>query len=472
MIAMNLKLIRYSLAAMLMPAYVLLWSCSSTGQDDMDDIDSKDLVKINISVDITVGHNVDSRSGVRPLDSSDPAQRVNNMRVYLFRAALDADPSDNSAFHYCRVPHSGNTEPADYFYVPAFEKDDTWNDSGNETHAFLIDPYLEKGYQYKLLAIGRDDIDESSNNAGLMRPTTNGSEGWIDISENPAEATTLAEAAMSINIAGVRLHTCELFTGCTEAIVVDGESENFTAGIFLRRAVAGVIMYIENIPTHFKALADFSRPGVIPPYSPLPLITKGKEYKVSSVAIAPICISSCVGIVDRLSVGDIPANTNFRGYYADRSLAAAQEADGHFINTNTGNSEHPNSIFVGNFVLPVDAPGSLEVFDNYSNLDHTLYLVFYTTDNDMDDHTFATPFFWYPIESVSQSYDAITDTYIDDADATPVNSYPLKANHVYSLGEKYGTVDAPIDLSALQQPVAPSRSSQVYPLKLRQIATH
>lgn len=455
----------YNAAATLLGC-LMLAGCS--GEADMAYNDSEvrlSAVKFNLTM--TVGHGPSSLSSNRQLVSSDASQSVSNMRVYLFRANLHADPNDNSAFRYCQVTHEGSDRPLDYYYVPAFEKDYVWKNDSDETHAILIDPYLEKGYQYKLLAIGRDDISENSPDAGLLRQATvDGNDPWIPVSDSPSAATSLADVAMAINLKGVRLQTGELFTGCTEAFVVDDDHEDFTASITLNRSVVGMLMYIENVPTHFKAMADFTRPGIMPPYEPMPLITKGKEYKVASVAIAPITITSKVGLIGRKACGELGVNANFRGYFADTSLANAQDRDGYFINTNPDNEKHPNSILAGNFILPIESSGDLNIIDGYEPFGHTLYLVFYTTDNDMDDHTFATPFFWYPIEMVNQIYDSTKGEYVDAPGAAPQEAYPLRANQIYSLGERYGNVDAPLDLSALA--ASQSRAAAVAPvLKLK-----
>lgn len=419
-------------------AFIILLA-SACGADSDIHPDSKDggSTQVSIQLSVTVGQNRDSRAG-RPLESTDNMQAVSNVRVYLFRADAGADPADNTAYRYCHFTVEGS-EPLPYYYIPAFEKDAVWESDTDETHAFLLDPYLEKGYSYKLLAVGRDDVSEGSDDSGLLRhSSSSGAAGWTATGES-GEATTLDEAAMAINLRGVRLQTCELFSGCSEAITVDDAHNEFTTAIRMSRAVAGVLMYIENIPTHFTALASFTRPSIMPPYEDMPLITKGKEYKVSAVAIAPVTITRMVGLTSGTSCGGADINDNFRGYYSDFSFINSQERDGIFVNTNPGNEAHPNSLLAGNFVLPVDKPGPLKVIDGYGELDHTLYLVFYTFDNDMGDHTFATPFFWYPIENATNSQGSVVTE----------SSYRLEANHIYCLGEKNSRTDAPVDLSAL-----------------------
>lgn len=446
---MKLFFYRYFSSVIFFFILVALTGCSGLSEP-LGYNDSESFSRVRLDLTLTVSDRSGSRSSGRILDNSDPAQRLSNMRVYLFRADLNASSSDDSAFKYCRPRVEGSDSPVDYFYIPAFEKDYTWNSEGNETHAMLIEPYLEKGYQYRLLAIGRDDIEEGSDDQGLLRLTTyDRADRLTDVSTKPMEATTLAEIVMAINLRGVRLQTSELFTGCSDTFVVSDDNEDFTASIIVSRSVAGMLMYIENIPTHFKALADFTRPSIMPPYEPMSLITKGKEYKVSSIAIAPTTITSMVGLLSRKACGDIATNDNFRGYFADINLADAQTDEGIFVNTNPENTAHPNSILCGNFILPIDAPSALPIIEGYQLLDHTLYLVFYTTDNDMDDHTFATPFFWYPIESVAQIYNPATGSYQDAPGGDVEASYALMSNHIYSLGEKYGNVDAPLDISAL-----------------------
>lgn len=430
-----------------------LVSCGAGNDPIPGEETAQSLSQVRFDIRLTVGQQPDSRSTGRQLDSADGAQSVTNMRLYLFRAPMAADPEDNSAFRYCRFPEEGSGRLMPYLYVPVFEKDSVWTDKADETHALLVDPCLAKGYRYKILAIGRDDITETDESTGLLFPSTiEGDEGWVDVTADPEGATTLSEVAMSANLRSLRLQTSELFTGCTEAFLVDDDHEDFTATIILSRSVTGMLMYIENIPTHFKALADFTRPGIMPPYRPITLITKGKEYRVSSVAIAPISITSKVALISREACGATAVNETFRGYFADTNLTGAEERDGYFVNTNPTNQAHPNSILSGSFILPISTPQPLRIIDGCEPMDHTLYLVFYTTDNDIDDHTFATPFFWYPIECISQTYDEAKGEYVDAPGSSPSSTYPLRANQIYSLGEKYGSVDTPLDLSALSGP--------------------
>lgn len=433
----------------------------------MDDGGNGSLSHVRFDLRLAVRQDVDTRASGRQLINSDAAQDVSNVRIYLFRAPLNADPKDDSAFKYYKMPAKDGGAPKDYFYVPSFEKDAIWDSDKEETHVYIIDPFLEKGYQYKLLAIGRDDVKEGDSDPGtLLLSTTEGATGWSDISTDPAQATTLHQAAMSINITRVRLCVGELFVGCSEALIVDDEDENFLTDILLTRSVAGVLMYLENIPSHFNALTDITRPGIIPPYKPMSLITKGKEYKVSSIAIAPAVISTGVEMIGRGPCGNPEPNQNFRWYLVDANLLSAQEKDGYFVNTNPDNEKHPNSLLAGNFILPVNSHEGTDIIGDYEKFDHTLYLVFYTNDNDLDDHTFATPFFWYPIENIRQTYDAVTGGYIDDPAASLEVSYPLHANHIYSLGERYGNVDAPLDLSALKTLQPDTRSTNTPALQL------
>lgn len=445
---MKSQIIKYIGAGTIMAFGGMLSSCESA--TSMPEIGVEDgLGEVRLQFTISVGQDLETRAEGRPLDNTDAMQKVSNMRLYMFRADADTPDKNYSEFKYCRMrDESGET--VNYLYIPAFEKDQTWTSTSDEMHPILLTQTLEKGYKYIFLAVGRDDIDQTGEDTGSLRQTSvSGSEGWISVNEMPTRATTLAEASMAINIRRMELQTCELFTGTSNAILVDNDHEDFVSNIILKRRVSGVLMYLENIPTHFKALANFSQPGLTPPFDQMPLITKGKEYKVTSVAIAPICISTQIGVVNGIPNGTGYPNSNFRGYFADVDLTKAQDKDGYFINTNPGDPTHPNSVLAGNFVLPISVTHAHSIIEGYPEFDHTLYLVFYTTENDLDDHTFAAPFFWYPIECVAQEYNSITGEYVDKSGTAPTANYTLNTNQVYSLGEKYGDINRPLDLSSI-----------------------
>lgn len=462
-----MKSISTVLAILLMALICLVGGCGSDIVTPVEN-DGEGLSHVKFGLDLTLGVHDGTRSQGRPLDSSDPAQWVRNMRIYLFRADMDDDPEDDSAFRYSLIPSADGGEPLEYIFVPSFMKDAIWDSDENETHAYLIDSYLPKGYRYKLLAVGRDDVSEDDKGAPgtLLTSDMDGRMGWTPVSVNPAEATTLASASMSLNVTSVRLSTAELFVGCSDSFSVDDDEEDFLVDIMLKRSVAGVIMYLENIPTHFRAMADFTRPGIMPPYTPLSLITKGKEYKVSSVAIAPVVINTGVGMIGSQPCGETSVNQNFSWYLVDANLSSARERDGFFVDTNPSNQRHPNSVFGGSFILPLDRHDGVELIAGTPEFDHTLYLVFYTNDNDLNDHTFATPFFWYPIENVRQTFNTTSGLYEDAADASEQISYLLEADNIYSLGEKYGAVDLPLDLSVLRGVSSDTRSAEKYTFTL------
>lgn len=384
----------------------------------------------------------------RELESSNNWQQVNDVRIYVFKK----DDNSDKFLYYKPLDASGT--PQNYYQVESFADKFSlsqnvfwWGGTGDvkEQHTYAIKPMLDEG-EYKFLVVARDDKDMDVKI--LTDPNIDD-----DITSLSAweEGKTELETATLVGTNGTEICATELFSGCTsESITVSENSKGFSREVELKRAVAGILCYVENIPAKLVATETFK----VNRYQ----VTEGKEYNVSGIEIIPAIASDRVKLFDRTANGidENLKNTNAnrftnRFFYADIP-ETAEVKDGYYINTAPNNERHPNSLLAGTFVMP-HLPNTESMGQNDDTkadyLYKSLYLVFYTSDvANMD----KTPLKWVPIKMIYSN-------------GTPVESteeaqyyFPIMANHFYSLGtKKYsedGTTienpdvnDKPIDLS-------------------------
>lgn len=99
-------------------------------------------------------------TGSRELDTWDGAQQVNDMRIYVFRCPVDKKGTPEEAYTYC-IPIETEAAKKGYYSVDAFNNREPYYSAEHqnmpEQHLYTIEPYLQNGYYYQFLAIGRDD---------------------------------------------------------------------------------------------------------------------------------------------------------------------------------------------------------------------------------------------------------------------------------------------------------------------------
>lgn len=158
--------------------------------------------------------------------------------------------------------------------------------------------------------------------------------------------------------------TTELFSGYTgQPVTVDGSVSHFACQIMLRRAVAGILLYVENIPATMNAYdPDEEIPtGIIP---------EKHAYRVVSLAVTHgEKISDRVLVSGREAVEgtlDVPEyNSQFNPPTPGHVLLKidipeyATVRDGLYENTSPDNIRHPNSLCKGAFAMPQLANGSV-----------------------------------------------------------------------------------------------------------------
>lgn len=443
--------------------------------------------------EVEVTFNMGTNSGLqtrsvheRDVISSDNWQRVTNVRIYVFKGneemkdkegkpitdkegnPITFDPNKDECYFY-HTPSNSDGKSIPYIYVSNFadkKKDwgenDVWgddeNEQENEHYVYSAKLQLNEGY-YKFLAIGRDDIDENNlenlNDLTMTIPDLDYPEDYtnlpnfkdmldgistLDFKENDPnwnKDTSLSDAL--IQSSG---YSCsELFSGVSETISVTSGVTGFSSTITLNRAVAGMLFYVENIPTKVKALVSYYDDNFIET-----LVEKGKEYSVVKVSIAPLEYFSKVNLASRKPAGVAASNKNNRvGFTLTNCFISLRdelnkktEDEDCFVGENIS-EKHPNGTFLlGTFLLPQNTVSSTLTVgdaidgnpDTQAILDKSLYLVFMTSFG--GGASFEYPIYWIPI------YNKTLESYTFSMDANSFYSIGLK-NH--EKGE-----DKPIDL--------------------------
>lgn len=403
--------------------------------------------EVNLSLKFSLAADIDTRS-TRPLVSINAWQRVTDMRVYLFHSATGEEGSFKLYCPEFEAP-DGSRQKQPNVYIPEFEKSESGADEGiwkqpqNEQYTCKVSPLLHYGF-YRLLAVGFDDPEASP------------------VKLNWTEGITTWEAALLSNAANSPVAS-EVFTGypmdsdnIPVSFEVDPDSEGFSTEIKCRRAVAGVLLYLKNIPSHLKAEQDWFDDevgtGIIGPS-----ISNGQDYPIHEVALVTAGYNPVCNAVSRLwEEGFIYDRSGFRlTRLASISLDPDEAA---------GKDYHEKTFpAVGNFVMPSntvtvkDNPLLLQFDGDLASpellaFDKSLYLCFFTKV--AGDSYFPVKF--WPVKLVR--------SYIQDEDSEDVCAgdlglerdnpfnYNLVANHLYCLGMyEEGGVDKPVDLKKEQE---------------------
>ena len=446
--------------------------------------------EVEITFDMGAATAMQTRSISRPVVSSDNWQRVNNVRIYLFKhngsSTTDCTDTDgcgcggdaencNKNYELTRIYNKDGSQ-SDYLYVPAFEKPEdwgtkpsvvgdcdgshpedkpVWGDDDNEKHTyeqhtFTTKIVLSTNERYKFLAVGRDDIDEDNTSSAVYN---NGH--WI------YESTVLYDIDMTIRGGDKEsriISATELFSGVSPVVSVPKGTTGFTTSIEMKRNVPGFLLYVINIPVHREAKATINVDGTN-------LVTKGISYPVTEIALVPRCLSMSVPLVKLLSEGadqdkilqqiETVPNTNFESVLAKESFAHenwdTDDDNAYYIWKTKGQTPYTNphvqrnSLLKGAFTVPMNMKSDVQttIGTEAIELDHSLYIVFYT--NDTEEHSIATaPIDWIPVK-IKSATDG-NGKPLPTEETAVYNFYP---NQFYSVGKRRytgKTEDEPIDL--------------------------
>lgn len=231
-----------------------LVSCSAS--NDMPDTlaDGSHAVKLEMRVGVSAGVVTDSRE----LDTWDGAQQVNDMRIYVFRCRADKKGTAEEAYTYC-APVETEAAKKGYYTVDVFNNREPYYSAEHqnmpEQHSYTIEPYLQNGYYYQFLAVGRDD--KYATTKVLTEPKF--TEDKTKLEDARIALTEQAKNSAKLGI----LNTTELFSGILQdentqeeaPVLVTEETKYFHRTLTASRNVAGLMIYVENIPAQVESNA-------------------------------------------------------------------------------------------------------------------------------------------------------------------------------------------------------------------------
>lgn len=359
----------------------------------------------------------------RELESSNNWQQVNDVRLYVFKKN-----GEGNFVYYKPADKAGSKQDA--FAVTDFSDKFTFSSSVvwwggkkdvSEAHSYNIKAVLPAG-EYQFLAVARDDGRLTDNNKLLAEPERQ----WKEEETLLTEAT-LGLTASSATVAATVAAT-ELFSGCTsEPVVVDGTGE-FQKAIELKRAVAGLMAYVENVPARLVAWQGFEADGATQ-------LAQGTVYPVSAIGVTHgRSLSDKVCLFDRSVVeGGLVHGMPLGQTYALKQGLEAYETEGtgindcYYVNTSPDDLSHPNSMLLGAYLMPQPAGRGAEEENDMdcSKLYKSLYLVFYHKVGES-----LWPLQWWPVKINGASKAADSPYY-----------FPLEANHFYRLGNRQFSAD-------------------------------
>lgn len=399
----------------------LLMSCSASNDAPDTLADGSHAVKLDMSVGVSAGLVTDSRE----LDTWDGAQQVNDMRIYVFRCPKDKK-GNLEEYTYCTPIGTENG----YYTVDAFNNREPYYSAEHqnmpEQHSYTFEPYLQNGYYYQFLAIGRDD--KYATKKVLTEP------------EFTKNVTTLEDARIALteeekNSANLGiLNTTELFSGILQdentheaPVLVTEETKYFHRTLTASRNVAGLMIYVENIPAKVEsnAAGDVS-PVTFTPTS-LSVVATGISTETlirqkQAPADAEPLTYQTLGTIDLTSNGwTVDAEENI--FKRDEDSQKGWKA---------------NSYMISNFMMPTPEE-KMQKSKNSAENETTFYLHY----TDGKHHRYDN------IRKSTTTGDKF--------------KFPIEANHLYCLGAKSKTVNQPYDLKEYYEPVMTDVKIEIEP---------
>lgn len=405
----------------------LLISCSAS--DDMPVFHPEgEPHAVEISMLMGVSGGIASRN----LDTWDGAQQVNDMRLYLFRCPQEKYNTKDEAFTYY-VPD--DIKQQGYYSVDEFNNTTPYysadHDGKPEQHSFALNTYLESGYYYQFLAVGRDDkyVDPESRLLGeplLEEGITTLQTAEISIAESAATVGKEQPLLCSEFFSGVAQD--ETTKDENPILVSSGPTHSFRATITVTRNVAGLMIYVTNIPT------------IVETNTPDNPIEKFTPTKLSVVATG---LATETRLRDRIAPTDAQIyNTQTLGEI-DLTAANGWAIDNkEHVFTRPADKEkgwQKNSYLVSNFMMPTP-----ESFMGSSPNAEGLGVTFYLHYTDGKGH---------------HRYDNIKKT----KSTGDLYRFPIEANHLYSLGSKSSTSNDPYDLKKHYEPIMVDIAIEIEP---------
>lgn len=404
----------------------LLMSCSA-GNDAPDTLaDGSHAVKLNMRVGVSAG----VVTGSRELDTWDGAQQVNDMRIYVFRCPEDKKGTSEEAYTYC-TPIETEAAKKGYYSVDAFNNREPYYSAEHqnmpEQHLYTIKPYLQNGYYYQFLAIGRDDKYATKV---LTEPKFTENETKLEDARIALTEEEKNSAKLGI------LNTTELFSGILQdentkekaPVLVTEETKYFHRTLTASRNVAGLMIYVENIPAQVESNAAGDVSTVTFKPTSLSVVATGISTetlirKKKAPADAESLTYQTLGTIDLT-----PSN----GWTVDATENIFTRAE------DSQKGWKANSYMISNFMMPTPEE-KMQKSKNLSENETTFYL-HYT-------------------DGTHHRYDNIRLS----AATGDKFKFPIEANHLYCLGAKSKTVNQPYDLKEYYKPVMTDVTIEIEP---------
>lgn len=403
----------------------LLMSCSASNDAPDTLADGAHVVKLSMRVGVSAGVVTDSRE----LDTWDGAQQVNDMRIYVFRCPEDKKGTPDEAYTYCTP--IGEAANNGYYSVDAFKNTTPYYSAEHqnmpEQHSYTFEPYLQDGYYYQFLAIGRDD--KYATKKVLTEP---------EFTENvtkleDARIALTEEEKNSANL-GI-LNTTELFSGILQdentheeaPVLVTEETKYFHRTLTASRNVAGLMIYVENIPAKVESnAASDGSPVTFTPTSLSVVATGITTETLIRQKQAPADAES----LTYQTLGTIDLTSN--GWTVDAEENIFKRAE------DSQKGWKANSYMISNFMMPTPEEKMQKSKNSAEN---------------------ETTFYLHYTDGTHHRYDNIRKS----TTTGDKFKFPIEANHLYSLGTKSKNVNQPYDLKEYYEPVMTDVKIEIEP---------
>ena len=405
----------------------LLMSCSASNDAPDTLADGSHAVKLEMRVGVSAGVVTDSRE----LDTWDGAQQVNDMRIYVFRCPADKEGTSEETYTYC-TPVETEAAKKGYYTVDAFNNREPYYSAEHqnmpEQHSYTIEPYLQNGYYYQFLAIGRDD--KYATTKVLTEPKFTENEMILEDARIALTEETKNSAKLGI------LNTTELFSGILQdektqeeaPVLVTEDTKYFQRTLTASRNVAGLMIYVENIPAQVESNAAGEGSTVTFTPTSLSIVATGITTETlirqkQAPADAESLTYQTLGTIDL---------TSSNGWTVDATENIFKRAE------DTQKGWKANSYMMSNFMMPTPEEKMQKSKNSAEN---------------------ETTFYLHYTDGTHHRYDNIRKS-----TATGNKfKFPIEANHLYCLGAKSKTVNQPYDLKEYYEPVMTDVKIEIEP---------
>mgnify|MGYP004467777427 FL=1 len=378
----------------------LLVSCSASNDTPDAIADGSHSVKLEMRVGVSAGVVTDSRE----LDTWDGAQQVNDMRIYVFRCPAEKRGTSEEAYTYC-APVETEAAKKGYYTVDAFNNREPYYSAEHqnmpEQHSYTIEPYLQNGYYYQFLAVGRDD--KYATTKVLTEPKFTENETKLEDAR-----IALTEQAKNSAKLGI-LNTTELFSGILQdentqeeaPVLVTEDTKYFHRTLTASRNVAGLMIYVENIPALVESNAAGEGSTVTFTPTSLSIVATGITTETlirqkQAPADAESLTYQTLGTIDL---------TSSNGWTIDATENIFKRAE------DTQKGWKANSYMMSNFMMPTPEEKMQKSKNSAEN---------------------ETTFYLHYTDGTHHRYDNIRKS------TTTGNKFkfPIEANHLYCLGSQ------------------------------------